>query len=743
MGTLFVQFDGSGYISDGNISWDKDGGMTIKNITSLYDNDGSLMNLNKLTELTNIFHTTLGAPNNTLYILPQNAFSEIKIVHPSAYTIEGTDVLNMTEMDDRYLTKEIFYKIFSPVFGTNGNLENLQVRGGLWTNSYISALGQNSSQGGGSGTSYNRLDTWSSYDSTKSGWVLSALLGNDLNTRLTVLENGVAPISHTHNWSDITNTPTTLNGYGITDAYISNGVIRLGSQSITPITSLAGYATEDWVGSNYASKNHTHAVIINGVSKTISASGSAAIDLGSYLPLVGGTMSNTNVVTNLNADLLDGIHASTLMRKYTVANEVDANTLVDAGSYRLGGLGSNFPEKPEFGQFLVVRGSSDTIAQMYFPYYATRMYVRTGNAVDNSKGSWNDWKNVAFTDSNISGNAGSATKLQTPRTIWGQGFDGSSDVSGNLTFMTGSHGMYGIVPNQSGNWDLSIYTEGQPRLTIKDDGNVGIGTSNPTEKLDVNGTGYFSSYVGIGAIDSNYALRVNGSVSLGSSSTASQVRISGREFCDIVIGDGEDGDITNLYNLSGLRKYIEFDWYTSYWRIGNVRGGGTYTDGFGIVSGANTLKLLVGNNSTRVFSDLSVDYSINASGTIHSTTGIYSEGYVSALGQNTSSDIRLKDVQGDVDLPIDMLANAPSKLFEWKDNKALGTQVGTIAQYWQKTLPQVVHDRGDGYLAMQYDVAALLGVISLAKNVKSHEERIAELEREIEMLNQELETLKN
>jgi peptidoglycan hydrolase CwlO-like protein len=44
---------------------------------------------------------------------------------------------------------------------------------------------------------------------------------------------------------------------------------------------------------------------------------------------------------------------------------------------------------------------------------------------------------------------------------------------------------------------------------------------------------------------------------------------------------------------------------------------------------------------------------------------------------------------------------------------------------------------------MQYDVAALLGVISLAKNVKSHEERIAELEREIEMLNQELETLKN
>ena len=89
-----------------------------------------------------------------------------------------------------------------------------------------------------------------------------------------------------------------------------------------------------------------------------------------------------------------------------------------------------------------------------------------------------------------------------------------------------------------------------------------------------------------------------------------------------------------------------------------------------------------------------------------------------------------------------MLANAPSKAFVWKGNKALGEQVGTIAQYWQKHLPQVVHDN-NGYLAMQYDVAALLGVISVAKKVKSHEERIAELEREIEMLNQELETLKN
>lgn len=37
---------------------------------------------------------------------------------------------------------------------------------------------------------------------------------------------------------------------------------------------------------------------------------------------------------------------------------------------------------------------------------------------------------------NISGNAASATKLQTPRTIWGQSFDGTSDVNGDA-YITG------------------------------------------------------------------------------------------------------------------------------------------------------------------------------------------------------------------------------------------------------------------------------------------------------------------
>lgn len=47
----------------------------------------------------------------------------------------------------------------------------------------------------------------------------------------------LATIATTGNFNDLTNTPTTLNGYGITDANITNGVITLGNTTITPLTS--------------------------------------------------------------------------------------------------------------------------------------------------------------------------------------------------------------------------------------------------------------------------------------------------------------------------------------------------------------------------------------------------------------------------------------------------------------------------------------------------------------------------
>lgn len=67
----------------------------------------------------------------------------------------------------------------------------------------------------GSSVSYERLDTWNDYDSSKSGWVLSALLGFDLNTRVSdIEENAALSLSYLGNGNGIANiikTGATLN----------------------------------------------------------------------------------------------------------------------------------------------------------------------------------------------------------------------------------------------------------------------------------------------------------------------------------------------------------------------------------------------------------------------------------------------------------------------------------------------------------------------------------------------------
>ena len=84
-------------------------------------------------------------------------------------------------------------------------------------------------------------------------------------------------------------------------------------------------------------------------------------------------------------------------KRNQLENNVDLNTITTTGFYRLNNTHANSPSAP-FGQMIVCQAYGDTIAQVIFRYNEPKMFLRTGNVVNNSAGSWTGWKTVSTDD---------------------------------------------------------------------------------------------------------------------------------------------------------------------------------------------------------------------------------------------------------------------------------------------------------------------------------------------------------
>ena len=107
-------------------------------------------------------------------------------------------------------------------------------------------------------------------------------------------------------------------------------------------------------------------------------------------------------------------------------------------------------------------------------------------------------------------------------------------------------------------------------------------------------------------------------------------------------------------------------------------------------------------------------------------------GWFYSYGQVTSlSDERKKNVVGEIKLTIEQIAQARAVEFYWKDKRDKDLHVGSIAQDWQKILPQAVFEK-DGELSMDYSVIALMCGITIARKVANIEERLIRIEEKFD-----------
>lgn len=289
------------------------------------------------------------------------------------------------------------------------------------------------------------------------------------------------------------------------------------------------------------------------------------------------------------------------------------------------------------------------------------------------------WNNKPLLHSGNVGeyNAGSATKLATPRTIWGQSFDGTGNVSGDLhlnqsdiywNYDKANYCIESVTPTDASPYlkiahygGIAFHTVGAQKMLINTSGNVTIGASDlagSNSKLFVDGHMATSNNKALYGKDTSGILRQllvldNGNdfiLGYGASEGGLNTYIDGSEIYlrygtshkkgftlnssgNVLIGTTEDNGAklqvngTTASALSLFRNNagagIFMDFFANadkskYWRIGHAAN--------------NSFSVFYNDGVENVLFKLSKDSGVEINGDLHVTGNIIADGEVSAGG---------------------------------------------------------------------------------------------------------------